>query len=39
MNHLVEFHEICYGDNAIQGDVDAVIFNAIASIIIEVQSS
>jgi hypothetical protein len=27
---LVEFHEIWYGGNAIQGDLDAVIFNPIA---------
>jgi hypothetical protein len=32
LNHLVEFHEIWYGGNAIHGDLDAIIFNPIASI-------
>jgi hypothetical protein len=31
---VVVFHEIWYGLNAIQGDVDAIIFNPIASIIL-----
>jgi hypothetical protein len=31
----VEFNEIRYGGNAIQGDLDAVIFNPIASIILK----
>jgi hypothetical protein len=39
---LVELYEIWFGGNAIQGDLDAIIFNPIASIfflqIIEVQS-
>jgi hypothetical protein len=32
---LVDFHEIWYGGNAIQGDLDAIIFNPIASIILK----
>jgi hypothetical protein len=32
---LGRFHEIWYGDNAIQGDLDAIIFNPIASIILK----
>jgi hypothetical protein len=32
---LVNFHEIWYGSNAIQGDLDAIIFNPIASIILK----
>jgi hypothetical protein len=35
LNHLVDFHEIWYGDNAIQGNRDAIIFNPIASIILK----
>jgi hypothetical protein len=27
LNRLVDFDEIWYGDNAIQGDLEAVIFN------------
>jgi hypothetical protein len=34
-NRLVEFHEIWYGGNVIQGDLDAIIFNPIASIILK----
>jgi hypothetical protein len=30
---LGRFHEIWYGANAIQGDLDAIIFNPTASII------
>jgi hypothetical protein len=26
LNHLEDFHEICHGGNAIQGDIVAVIF-------------
>jgi hypothetical protein len=33
LNLLVEFHEICYGCNAVQGDLDAIISNPIASIL------
>jgi hypothetical protein len=29
---LVDFHEIWYRGNAIQGDLDAIIFNPIASL-------
>jgi hypothetical protein len=32
---LVEFNEILYGGNAIQGDIDAIVFNPIASIILK----
>jgi hypothetical protein len=30
-NCLVDFHEIYYGGNAIQGDLDAIIFIPIVS--------
>jgi hypothetical protein len=33
---LVDFHEGWYGGNAIQGDLDAIFFNPIASIILKV---
>jgi hypothetical protein len=36
LNCLVEFNEIWYGSNAIQGDFDAIIFNPISSIILKV---
>jgi hypothetical protein len=36
LNRLVEFHEIWYGGNAIQGYLDAKNFNPIASIILKV---
>jgi hypothetical protein len=29
------FHEFWYGSNAIQGDLDAIIYNPIASIILK----
>jgi hypothetical protein len=32
---LVEFNEIWHGGNAIQGDLDAIIFNPIVSIILK----
>jgi hypothetical protein len=32
---LVDFHEIWYGGNAIQGDLDAVITNPISSTILK----
>jgi hypothetical protein len=32
---MVEFHESWYGGNVIQGDLDAIIFNPIASIILK----
>jgi hypothetical protein len=32
---LVEFHEAWYGGNAIQGDLDAIIFNPTVSIILK----
>jgi hypothetical protein len=32
---LIDFHEICCGGDAIQGDLDAKIFNPIASIILK----
>jgi hypothetical protein len=31
LNRFVDFHEIWYGGNAIQGDLDAIIFNPMAS--------
>jgi hypothetical protein len=34
----VDVYEIWYGGNAIQGDLDAIIFNPIASIILELSS-
>jgi hypothetical protein len=27
LNHLIDFHEIWYGGNAIQGDLDAVTYS------------
>jgi hypothetical protein len=35
LNRLVEFHEIWYGGNDIQGDLNAIIFNPIASIVFQ----
>jgi hypothetical protein len=35
MNRMVDFHENWYGGNAIQGDLDAIISNYIASIILK----
>jgi hypothetical protein len=35
LNRLVYFHEIWYGGNAIQEDLDAIIFNPIDSIILQ----
>jgi hypothetical protein len=32
---MVEFYEIWRGSNAIQGDLDAIIFNPIASIVLK----
>jgi hypothetical protein len=32
---LVDFHEIWFGGNAIQGDLNAIIFNPIASVILK----
>jgi hypothetical protein len=32
---LVDFYEIWYGGNAIQADLDAIIFNPIALIILK----
>jgi hypothetical protein len=32
---MVDFHEIWYGGNAIQGDPDAIIFNPISSTILK----
>jgi hypothetical protein len=32
---MVDFHEIWYGGNAIQGDLDGIIFNPIVSIILK----
>jgi hypothetical protein len=32
---VVDFHEIWYGGNAIQGDLDSVIFNPISSTILK----
>jgi hypothetical protein len=34
-DHLVEFYEIWYRGSAIQGDLDAIILNPIASIILK----
>jgi hypothetical protein len=31
----VDFHEIWHGDDAIQGDLDAITFNPIASVILK----
>jgi hypothetical protein len=31
LNRLVDFHEIWYGGNAIQGDLEAMVFNPIPS--------
>jgi hypothetical protein len=38
MNTSVDFHEIWCRGNAIQGDLDAIIFNPIASIILKLLS-
>jgi hypothetical protein len=35
LNHLVHFHENWYESNAIQGDLDALIFIPIASTILK----
>jgi hypothetical protein len=35
LNRFLDFHEIWYGGDAIQGDLDAVIFNPIASTILK----
>jgi hypothetical protein len=35
LNHLVDFHEIWYEGDAIQGDLDAIIFNPTASTILK----
>jgi hypothetical protein len=32
---VVDFHEIWYGGNAIEGDLDAVVFNPISSTILK----
>jgi hypothetical protein len=32
---LVDFHEIWYGGNVIEGDLDAIIFNPISSTILK----
>jgi hypothetical protein len=34
LNRLVDFHEIWYGRNDIQGDLGSIIFNPMASIIL-----
>jgi hypothetical protein len=35
LNRLVHFHEIWYTGNAIQGDIEAIMFNPIVSIILK----
>jgi hypothetical protein len=35
LNRLVDFHEIWHGVNAVQRDLDAIIFKPIASIILK----
>jgi prolipoprotein diacylglyceryltransferase len=35
LTHLLDFHEIWYGGNAIQGDLDVIIFIPIVSIILQ----
>jgi hypothetical protein len=35
LNRLVDFREIWYGGNAIQGDLDAIIFNPTSSTILK----
>jgi hypothetical protein len=37
LNRLVDFHEIWYKRNAIQGDLDAIIFNPIGLIILKLM--
>jgi hypothetical protein len=37
LNRLVDFHEIWYGGNAIQGDLKAIILNPVASIILKLS--
>jgi hypothetical protein len=38
LNRLVEFHEIWYGGNAIHGDLDAIVFNLVDSMILKLLS-
>jgi hypothetical protein len=33
---MVDFHEVWYGGTDIQGDLDAIIFNPMASIILKI---
>jgi hypothetical protein len=33
LNQLVDFYEIQYGEIAIEGDLDAIVFNTVAAII------
>jgi hypothetical protein len=35
LNRLIDFHEIWYGGNAIQEDLNAIIFNPISSTILK----
>jgi hypothetical protein len=35
LNRLEDFHETWYGGNAIQGDLDALIFSSIDSIVLK----
>jgi hypothetical protein len=35
LNRLIDFHDIWYEGNAIQGDIDAIIFNPISSTILK----
>jgi hypothetical protein len=35
LNHLVDFHEIWYGCDAIQGDLDAITFIPIVPTILK----
>jgi hypothetical protein len=35
MNHMVEFYEIWYGGDAVKRDPNAIIFNPMSSIILQ----
>jgi hypothetical protein len=35
LNRLVDFHEIWYGGNAIQGDLEAIIFNPTSAAVLK----
>jgi hypothetical protein len=38
LNQLVDFYEIQFGDIAIEGDLDAILFNGVVAIITKWQT-